>query len=168
MDSLVATQHDNVTLTLENPSSPVCLHLIEQLSAELGERYGDDGGANSYDPHKPLLSGAAFFVARMDGRPVGCGAIRPLEPGVGEVKRMFVLPEARGRGISRLILQKIESVAGEMGYSRLRLETGKRQPEAIALYESTGYRRAPCYGYYAEDPLSVCFEKLITRSGTRP
>lgn len=162
----MAPQSDNVTLTLENPSNPVCLQLIAQLSAELGERYGDDGGANSYDPHTPLTSGAAFFVARIEGQPVGCGAIRPLGPGVGEVKRMFVLPEARGRGISRLILQEIEAVAIEMGYSRLRLETGKRQPEAIALYESTGYRRAPCYGYYAKDPLSVCFEKLITVSGT--
>jgi putative acetyltransferase len=162
----MSAHSDNLTLTRENPSSPTCLRLIEQLSAELGERYGDDGGANSYDPHQPLASGAAFFLARIEGQPVGCGAIRPLEPGVGEVKRMFVVPGARGRGISRLILREIESVAMEMGYGCLRLETGIRQPEAIALYESAGYRRVPPYGYYRDDPLSVCFEKLIMLSRT--
>ena len=155
---------DKVILTPENPSSPECLRLIEQLSAELGERYGDDGGANSYNPHEPLAGGAAFFVARIEGQPVGCGAIRPLEPAVGEVKRMFVVPEARGRGISRLLLHEIESVALEMGHRRLRLETGIKQPEAIALYESAGYQRAACYGYYIDDPRSVCFEKVLGNS----
>ena len=156
-------------MTRESPSSRDGLTLIEQLSAELGERYGDDGGANSYNPHDPLASGAAFFVARIEGHPVGCGAIRPLEPGVGEVKRMFVRPEARGRGISRLILHEVETTALAMGYRRLRLETGIKQPEAIALYESAGYQRSNCYGYYLDDPRSVCFEKnLVPGSGAVP
>jgi GNAT superfamily N-acetyltransferase len=158
------TDSEKVALTREDPSSPDCLRLIAQLSAELGELYGDDGGANSYNPHEPLASGAAFLVARVEGQPVGCGAIRPFGPGVGEVKRMFVVPEARGRGISRLLLQEIESAAVEMGYRTLRLETGIRQPEAIGLYDSAGYRRAACYGYYANDPRSVCFEKTLGSS----
>ena len=137
----LATRSDKVILTRENPSSPDCLQLIEELSAELGELYDDDGGSNSYDPHEPLPSRAAFLVARIEGQPVGCGAIRPLEPGVAEVKRMFVVPQARGRGISRVILAEIELAASEMGYGRLRLETGIRQPEAIALYESAGFHR---------------------------
>lgn len=162
----LAAHLDKVVLTRESPSGPEGLWLISQLSTELGELYDDDGGANSFNPHDPLVPGAAFLVARIGGQPVGCGAIRPLEPGVGEVKRMFVLPEARGRGISRLILQAIEEFALEMGYRRLRLETGILQPEAIALYESAAYRRVARYGYYKDDPRSVCFEKELTISGT--
>jgi putative acetyltransferase len=67
----------------------------------------------------------------------------------------------RGRGLSRQILAKLEDVALENGYNTVRLETGKRQPEAIGLYESAGYHRIPCYGQFAHQPLSVCFEKKI-------
>ncbi|MGI9165141.1 MAG: GNAT family N-acetyltransferase [Pyrinomonadaceae bacterium] len=105
--------------------------------------------------------GAVFLLARIAERAVGCGAFRPLWAGEAEVKRMFVLPEARGLGVGREILQQLESAAGEMGYTSLRLETGLRQPEAIGLYESAGYRRVPCYGPYADNPMSVCFEKLL-------
>jgi len=152
-----------VTLIRESPAGPDGLSLIAQLSAELGELYDDDGGANSYDPREPLADGAAFFIARIDGRPVGCGAIRPLAPGVGEVKRMFVAPEARGRGISRLILQELERAALEIGYRQLRLETGVLQPRAIALYESAGYQRIEQYGYYIDDPRSVCLRRTCDK-----
>src|SRR5262249_55727197 len=92
---------------------------------------------------------------------VGCGAVRPLEPGVGEVKRMFVLPEARGRGIARQILRSLEAAAGSLGFRVLRLETGQRQPEAIRLYQTAGYAEIPRFGEYADDPFSVCFEKRL-------
>jgi putative acetyltransferase len=147
-------------VAVESPHGADALALIRSLSAELGARYGDDG-AGAFKPGDVDVAGAAFVVARLDGRPVGCGALRPLEPGVGEVKRMFVESTMRGRGISRLILRKIEAVAAEFGYQALRLETGLRQPEAIGLYETSGYRRTPCYGIYVDNPLSVCFEKQL-------
>jgi len=149
-----------IVVTVESPHGADALALIRSLSAELGARYGDDG-AGAFKPSDVDVAGAAFVVARLDGRPVGCGALRPLGPGVGEVKRMFVEPPMRGRGISRLILHKIETVAVEFGYRALRLETGLHQPEAIGLYETAGYRRVPRYGIYVDNPLSVCFEKQL-------
>jgi putative acetyltransferase len=151
-----------IVVTVESPHSQDALALIRALSVELGARYGDDG-AGAFKPGDVDVAGAAFVVARLGGRPVGCGALRPLEPGVGEVKRMFVEPPIRGQGISRLILHKIEAVATEFGYRALRLETGLRQPEAIGLYETSGYERAPCYGIYVDNPLSVCFEKQLLK-----
>jgi len=151
-------------VTVESPHSADALALIRALSAELGARYGDDG-AGAFKPGDVDVAGAAFVVARLDGRPVGCGALRPLEPGAGEIKRMFVEPSMRGRGISRLILRKIETVAAEFGYRTLRLETGLRQPEAIGLYETAGYQHAPRYGIYVDNPLSVCFEKQLLNYG---
>ena len=154
---------DEVQVSAENPAARECLRLIAQLTAELTQLYGDDGGANSFNPLDALGRGAIFFVARIEGRAVGCGALRSLERGVGEVKRMFVVPELRGQGISRLILQHLETAAIATGYSRLRLETGIKQPEAIGLYESSGYYRTSLYGQYINDPRSVCFEKVLTK-----
>src|SRR5882762_4881559 len=148
----MAAPSDKVQVSAENPAAPECLRLIAQLTAELAQLYGDDGGANSFNPLDALGRAAIFFVARIEGQAVGCGALRSLERGVGEVKRMFVVPEARGQGISRLILQHLESAAIAMGYNRLRLETGIRQPEAIGLYESSGYYRTSLYGQYINDP----------------
>jgi len=107
-------------------------------------------------------------VARIDGEPVGCGALKPFDPSgqgnIAEIKRMFVEPAMRGRGISRLILQALEEAAISCGYNTLVLETGIRQSEAIGLYEASGFHRMECYGQYADQPLSVCYEKRI---GTR-
>jgi GNAT superfamily N-acetyltransferase len=157
----MVTRTAKVILNRESPSSPEALQLIDQLSTELGELYADDGGANSYNPQEASAPGAAFLIARIEGQPVGCGAIRPLAGATGEVKRMFVVPEARGQGISRLILDQLERLAIELGYQRLKLETGILQPRAIALYESAGYYRVARYGYYVADPRSVCFEKEL-------
>jgi GNAT superfamily N-acetyltransferase len=78
-----------------------------------------------------------------------------------EVKRMFVEPDCRGRGIARRLLAELEECARRAGYSVARLETGVRQPEAIGLYESAGYRRIPNYGMYAGIADSACFEKSL-------
>ena len=88
-------------------------------------------------------------------------AVRSLEAGVAEVKRMFVADGARKRGIGRAILGALELAAIGLGYRVARLETGIRQPEAIGLYESAGYRRIDCYGRYASNELSVCYEKEL-------
>src|SRR5262249_22242160 len=89
------------------------------------------------------------------GEPVGCGALRRIEPGVGEIKRMYVAPSARGRGVGRLILDGLEAEAARLGLHRILLETGPRQPEAIALYCRAGYREIPLFGEYLD---SLCPE----------
>lgn len=153
----------NLTVSVESPRSQEAAALLAELDDELLERYprhaihgvelGQVEGDNGF-----------FVVARFDGRAVGCGAVRVLEPGVGEVKRMYVRPDARRRGVARAVLDKLEQTARELGFHVLRLETGIRQPEAIALYEGRGYRRIPCFGEYASDPFSACYEKMLPRA----
>lgn len=106
------------------------------------------------------------MLARLTGEPVGCGGVRPLRggpPGVAEIKRMYTAPSARRRGVSRAILARLEREAAALGYHRLQLETGVRQPEAIRLYESAGYDRVAGFGQYEGDELSVCFAKDLDR-----
>jgi GNAT superfamily N-acetyltransferase len=93
---------------------------------------------------------------------VGCGAVRRIAPTVCEIKRMYVVPNARGRGIGYRILAELESIARGLGAARLVLETGVRQPDAIALYRRAGFMTIPLFGGYADTPhpeLSVCMEK---------
>jgi putative acetyltransferase len=149
-----------VSVTAEDPYSDAAARLIRNLSAELGERYGDDG-SGAFSPDDVRVPGGAFVIAWLDHQPVGCGALRPLERGVGEVKRMFVEKDARRQGVARKILQRLETIAAQFGYRALRLETGILQPEAVNLYKSAGYRRVCCYGQYVDNPLSVCFEKRL-------
>jgi ribosomal protein S18 acetylase RimI-like enzyme len=150
-----------LALNEDDPDSPDARLLIQHLSAELGALYGDDG-SGAFSPDDVRVAGGTFIVARWGGQPVGCGALRPFGEGVGEIKRMFVEPQARGRGIARRILAALEAAACRCGYDRLRLETGIHQAEAIRLYDSAGFLRIPCYGKYAHTPLSICFEKQLT------
>lgn len=155
-------ENDNLIVSAESPHNKACLDLLAQLRTELSEKYPDELRGTPLIPEELAAAGAAFLVAWRDGQPVGCGAIRPLEPGVAEVKRMFVVHEARGRGVGRAILENLETFAKNFGYRSVRLETGLKQPEAISLYQSTGYHRAPCYGPHRENPMSVCFEKELS------
>jgi putative acetyltransferase len=93
---------------------------------------------------------------------VGCGAIKEYEENVMEVKRMFVPLEKRGKGIASIVLGELESWAKELGYQKCILETGKKQPEAIRLYQKNNYATIKNYGQYADVVSSVCFEKLLT------
>jgi putative acetyltransferase len=134
--------------------------LIAAAVAELAERYeGDQDPAVDLDVLVPPRGD--FLVAWLDGEPVGCGGLRALSPGVGEIKRMYVAPSVRRLGVGRLLLAALEGAARDLGWTVLRLETGLRQPEAIALYEATGYGRIPDYGHWAGEPLTVCFEKPL-------
>jgi ribosomal protein S18 acetylase RimI-like enzyme len=137
---------------------PEAAELIGRLARELGALYCDDGSGN-FSPADVGVPGSAFLVARLRGRPVGCGAFRPMEPGVAEIKRMYVAPDVRGLGLGQRLLAELEVHARRAGYAAVRLETGVHQAAALRLYESAGYRRIANYGIYRDNPLSVCFEK---------
>lgn len=136
--------------------------LIARLDAELTELYPDPA-----DRHFGLtaeqVSGRAgvFLVAALDGVPVGCGALRRLDDVTGELKRMFVAPEARRLGVGRGLLGELERRARGLGLRRLVLETGVRQHEAVAMYERDGFERMPCYGEYERSNASICMGKLL-------
>lgn len=100
-------------------------------------------------------------MAYSDGHAVGCGALRAIDENRIEVKRMYVIPANRGEGIATMVLKELESWAAELAFSCCVLETGKRQPEAIRLYEKNGYQRIPNYGQYEGIDNSLCFEKKI-------
>lgn len=106
-------------------------------------------------------------VAEVRGRPVGCAALR-LDSAYGEVKRMFVVPEARGAGIGRALLAHLETLALANGLQCLRLETGVAQPEALGLYAASGYRRIASFPPYGPDPLSVFMEKALHGGAATP
>ncbi|HEX2073060.1 MAG TPA: GNAT family N-acetyltransferase [Geodermatophilus sp.] len=124
--------------------------LTAAQQAELRARYGGAG-----EPGTPPSAAdvTVVLLARDgDGAAVGCGALRDLGDGAAELKRMFVVPAARGRGISKAVLAALETAARERGWTTLRLETGPRQPEAVALYERAGYRAIEAFGAYRDDP----------------
>jgi len=103
-----------------------------------------------------------FLVVRGDdGAAVACGGITRFDDERAELKRMYVVPEQRGRGLGRRVLVDLEAEARRLGYRSLVLETGDRQPEALGLYESSGYERIPCYPPYDSRALSRCFEKRL-------
>lgn len=151
----------DISIASESPLTKDAQRLLAELTDELAARYSDDGGVYSFNPADVLAPRSAFLVARRDGLAVGCGALRQLQPEIGEIKRMYVAPEARGLGISRLLLTRLEALAREFGYAWLWLETGTKQPEAMGLYASCGFQRRESYGYYKDDPASVCFEKRL-------
>ncbi|WP_327639750.1 GNAT family N-acetyltransferase [Kribbella sp. NBC_00482] len=135
------------------------LELGELLAAAFGElvaKYGVEGRSQVKD-------GARYFVVLDDARrAVGCGAVQAFgpdseHPGDGEVKRMYVAPAARGRGYARALLAALEA----SGYPTLRLSTGELQPEAIALYESSGYTLTTPWGKYVDQPGTRCYAKGI-------
>lgn len=161
-----------ITFSEEPYDGPVAAALVQQLMVELNERYAgvDDADGPDDDAYlaevTPVMVSAprgTFVVAWLDGVPAGCGAIKPLDadPTVGEVKRMFTAPHARGRGVGRAVLVRLEAAATDLGYHRLQLETGTAQPEAISLYESSAWVRIPPYGHYRASPASVCFAKSV-------
>jgi GNAT superfamily N-acetyltransferase len=151
-----------IEIRREQISSHVVQQLIAALNAELEQRYPEDG-ANFFrlDAEEVADGRGAFLVAYIDGHAVGCGAVRRNEPGVAEIKRMYVAPDARGRGVGRLILDELEAVARQLGVHRLVLETGPRQPEALALYRRAGYVEIPLFGEYVGAEFSVCMAKNL-------
>ena len=139
--------------------NPDFIELVKYLDADLAIRDGDEHAFyarfNKTDKIKHVV------IAFENGIPVSCGAIKEYGPGTMEVKRMYTQPGSRGKGIAGKVLAELERWAAELNCKKCVLETGRRQPEAIALYNKNGYSIIPNYGQYAGKDNSVCFEKSV-------
>lgn len=134
--------------------SPVAKRLVAAAMADLGQRYGGSGDGTPVDPAEFAPPRGAFLVAYLDGAPVGCGGWRTWhgDAAVAELKRMYTDPAARGRSVARRLLAGVEESARAAGRTRMILECGDRQPEAITLYKSCGYQPIPHFGFYRDEP----------------
>ena len=135
------------------------VRLVSLLDADLAVRDGDDHPF--YDRYNKIDKIRYAAVAHEQDKCVSCGAIREFLPGIVEIKRMYTLPEFRGRGIATLILKELEGWAFELSFTKCILETGKKQPEAIRLYRRNGYTEIPNFGPYVNIENSICFEKIL-------
>lgn len=140
-----------------DPTDPRLAPLVAALRAELDARYPEEIDF----AHPTVREAARYLLATMDGTPVGCCAVQPLDGGESELKRMYVVPAARGRGVARRLMTEAERLAARLGATSMKLETGPRQPEAIAVYERAGFRRIPNYPPYDQWDLSVCYAKPL-------
>jgi len=161
-----------ITITEEPYDGPVATGLVADLLHDLNARYEEEDGDDPEDDEAYLAEvtppmverpNGVFLVAWVDGEPLSCGALKPLDtdPAVGEIKRMYTRPAGRRQGLGRRILARLETTAIELGYRRLQLETGVPQPEALSLYERTGWHRITPYGHYKDSAHSVCFAKEV-------
>lgn len=148
-------------VTRTRPDAPEAVQLITELEAHLAPQYPQTS-RHGYSVDKLLREAVAFFVVRQDDYPAGCGGIQLFGTDYGELKRMYVRPQYRGRGLARLMLDHLAGYARENGVAVLRLETGIYQTDAMRLYERWGFVRIPPFGAYHEDPLSAFYEKRIT------
>ncbi len=146
----------------ESIESRAALELISELNMDLAHRYPEEG-ANHFrlDAAEVQPGRGAFLIARAEQLPVGCAALRRVDPATAEIKRMYVLPKYRGKRIGWALLERLEHIAHELAVERLVLETGDRQPESLALYGKYGFTRIPVFGEYVNSPLSVCMEKRL-------
>ncbi len=150
-----------INLVRTNSDNPDFRELVVLLDQELRIR---DGEEHSFYAQFNKIDKIRHIVLAFDnGEAVGCGSIKEYEKGAAEIKRMFVQPARRGRGIAKMILAELEAWASELHFSECILETGWKQPEAIALYRKSGYETIPNYGQYAGVENSVCMKKLIRR-----
>jgi GNAT superfamily N-acetyltransferase len=134
--------------------------LRDDMEKELAARYG----IPDQETDKPTAENVDVFLIARDtaGGATGCGALRLLPDGTGEIKRMYVAPDARGTGVATAILRALEEHARQRGVETVQLTTGVKQPDAIRFYDREGYRRTDGYGPYKGHPLAVCFELRLT------
>jgi GNAT superfamily N-acetyltransferase len=135
------------------------IELVRSLDAYLAIIDGDDHAF--YHQFNKTHALNHVVVAYENDLPVGCGAIKPFSADAMEVKRMYVHPQERGKGIARQILSELEEWARELSCLKCVLETGKKQSDAVSLYSKSGYSIIPNYGPYANMETSVCFEKVL-------
>ncbi len=149
---------------------PDVVALAHDLVLELAARYDDEDPGSIHGLHPD----ARWVLLKADDDvPIGCGAVQPWswsEPGgseeIGEIKRVYVVPAMRGRGLAHALMAALLDLAGALGYRRLHLETGTAQPEAVALYTRSGWDRIANYGQYVDDPRSVCFGRDLHHDDT--
>jgi putative acetyltransferase len=147
-------------IALESPIQPEAIAMVAELDAYQHKLYPPES-VYALDLGSVAQEQMLFAAARNNaGTMVGCGAI-VLQPGYGELKRMYVSPGQRGLGIARKILAYLEELATQHGCTELKLETGPRQLEALGLYASWGYQRCGPYGEYPDDPWSVFMRKSL-------
>ena len=152
----------NPTLSIqqEPPDTADALALIAALDAHLNGLYAPEN-RHGLSVAALLDASVVFLVARLDGVAVGCGAVKFVSGDYAEVKRMYVMPQWRGQGVARALLTHLEWLSRQNGFHVLRLETGIHQPEAVGLYERTGFSRCAPFGQYADDGVSLCYEKTL-------
>lgn len=144
-----------------DPGSPEARTLIAELDAALLAITGDSG-ASSFDPDDVRGPGSVFLLARdAAGAPCGCGALRPLEGGVAELKRMYARP---GSGAGTRLLAALEAQARALGYREIRLSTRRINTRAVDFYRRHGYGEAPAWGKYVGSEVSVCLGRMLSRS----
>jgi len=148
------------TITRTNSTDPDFLKLVSLLDADLAIRNGDKH--DFYSQFNTLDKIKHVVVAYEDGEPAGCGAIKEFAPNTMEVKRMFVVPSHRRKGIAENVLRELENWASELSYSKCILETSLKQQEAIGLYRKRGYQLIPNFGQYVGVGNSICFVKQIS------
>jgi putative acetyltransferase len=134
--------------------------LIVALDADLRGKYADL--MDTYDQHNVIDQIDTVIVATLQGEAVACGCFKSYDAESVEVKRMYVAPAARGKGISKMILRNLEDWARDLGYSYTVLETASKQHEAIGLYHNMGYEKTAQYGPYVDLPDSICFRKALS------
>ena len=153
-----------MTIQIEeiSPDTPDAVTLIGELDSYLNQLPYTADSRHAFSVDKLIRQGVVFFIITVDGELAGCGGVKLFGNDYAEVKRMYVRPIHRGKGLGKTILNHLASYAGEHKIDLLRLETGIYQVEAIGLYEAWGFKRCSPFGDYKEHPLSLYFEKSLT------
>jgi putative acetyltransferase len=149
-----------IAIARESPRQDDVIALIRQSDALMQSLYPAESN-HLVDVESLAAINVHFLVAREQGRALGCGAFVLGEAGQAEMKRVFVAPAARGKGVARVLMEALEREAAKLGVTLMQLETGIRQPEAIALYRKFGYAERGPFGTYQPDPLSLFMEKRL-------
>ena len=150
-----------IIIVEERPDSADAVQLLKELDEHLAGHPYPQESRHAFSIEKLLREEVAFFVTRLDDQPAGCGGVKLFGSDYAEVKRMYVRPVYRGRGLGKAMLNRLADYARERQVNVLRLETGIYETEAIGLYENCGFQRRAPFGEYKVDPLSVYFEKII-------
>jgi len=151
----------SISIKIVNPDDEKVLAITEELSENLYLRFGSDG-KNSFQDWENENSKFVFVVAEINSEIVGCGAIRPIDQNIGEVKRMYA--KYPGKKIGQTILGFLENEAVNLGYTNLVLETRVKNESAVQFYKKQGYKVIPNYGKYTDRPEAICLEKSLNQN----
>jgi GNAT superfamily N-acetyltransferase len=161
---MTATEPPALVLRDAQLDGPEGLALVEELQQEYVQRYGSPDDT-PVDPSEFAPPTGGFLVAELDGVLIGCAGVRRFDQDVAELKRLFVRAAYRRRGLARVLLAAAENRALELGYRRLILETGSKQPEAVALYQAQGYEPHENVGHYRHSDLAQMYVRDLRGDG---